>query len=76
MALLGEKLQNEIEPIIRDFIDCMEPGTPRVEIESYRRQDSCQIFIRFKKPYLRNTLCSRLDLKFHLKVMSDICDGF
>ena len=49
MAQLGEKLQNEIEPVIRDFIDCMEPGTPRVEIESYRREDSCQVFIRFKK---------------------------
>ena len=49
MARLGEKLQNQIEPIIRDFIDCMEPGTPRVEIESYRREDSCQVFLRFKK---------------------------
>ena len=49
MAWLGNKLQNEIEPIIRDFIDCMEPGTPRVEIESYRREDSCQVFIHFKK---------------------------
>ena len=64
MAQFGEKLQNQIEPVIRDFIDCMEPGTPRVEIESYRRED------------LRNTLCSRPDLEFHLKVMSDICDGF
>ena len=76
MAQLGEKLQNEIEPVIRDFIDCMELGTPRVEIESYRREDSCQVFIHFKKAYLRNTLCSRPDLKFHLKVMSDICNGF
>ena len=49
MARFGEKLQNQIEPVIRDFIDCMEPGTPRVEIESYRREDSCQVFIRFKK---------------------------
>ena len=49
MARLGEKLQNQIEPIIRDFIDCMEPGTPRIEIESYHREDSCQVFICFKK---------------------------
>ena len=49
MAQFGEKLQNQIEPIIRDFIDCMEPGTPRVEIESHCREDSCQVFIRFKK---------------------------
>ena len=65
---VGEKLQNQIEPIIRDFIDCMEPGTPRVEIESHHREDSCLVFIRFKKAYLKNTLCSRSDLKFHLKV--------
>ena len=49
MARFGEKLQNQIEPVIRDFIDCMEPGTPRVEIESYRREDSCLVLIRFKK---------------------------
>ena len=49
LAQFGEKLQNQIEAIIRDFIDCMEPGTPRVEIESHRREDSCQVFIRFKK---------------------------
>ena len=39
-----------------------------------------KILVKFtftsKKAYLRNTLCSRLDLKFHLKVMSDICNGF
>ena len=50
MARLGEKLQNEIEPVIRDFIDCMEPGTPRVEIESYRREDSCRFHSLQKKP--------------------------
>ena len=49
MARFGEKLQNQIEPVIRDFIDCMEPGTPQVEIESYRREDSCLVLIRFKK---------------------------
>ena len=49
MARFGEKLQNQIEPIIRDFIDCMEPGTPRVEIESHRREDSYLVFIHFKK---------------------------
>ena len=49
MARFGEKLQNQIEPVIRDFIDCMEPGTPRVEIESYHREDSCLVLIHFKK---------------------------
>ena len=72
MARFGEKLHNQIE----DFIDCMEPGTPRVEIESHRREDNCLVLIRFKKAYLKNTLCSRLDLKFCLKVTLDICDSF
>ena len=49
MAWFGEKLQDQIESVIRDFIDCMEPGTPTVEIESYHREDSCQVFICFKK---------------------------
>ena len=49
MARFGETLQNLIEPVIRDFIDCMEPGTPRVEIESCRRENSCLVLIHFKK---------------------------
>ena len=42
--------------IIRDFIDCIEPGTPRVEIESYRREDSCQVFIPLQKKPTWETL--------------------
>ena len=49
MAKFREKLQNLIEPVIRDFIECMEPGTPRVEIESRRKENSCFVLIRFKK---------------------------
>ena len=49
MAKFGEKLQNLIEPVIRDFIECMEPGTPRVEIESRRKENSCLVLICFKK---------------------------
>ena len=49
MARFGEKLQNLIEPVIRDFIECMEPGTPRVEIESRHKENSCLVLIRFKK---------------------------
>ena len=49
MARFGEKLQNLIEPVIRDFIECMEPGTPRVEIESRHKENSCVVLIRFKK---------------------------
>ena len=49
MARFGEKLQNLIEPVIRDFLECMEPGTPRVEIESHCKENSCLVLIRFKK---------------------------
>ena len=49
MARFGEKLQNLIEPVITDFIDCIEPGTPRVEIESCCRANSCLVLIHFKK---------------------------
>ena len=48
-GMIGRETQNQIELVIRDFIDCMEPGTPRIEIEPYRREDSCQVFIRYKK---------------------------
>ena len=41
MAWFGEQLQKLIEPVIRDFIASMEPGTPRVEIESCRKEKSC-----------------------------------
>ena len=46
MAKLGEHLQ---KPIIRDFIESMEPGVPRVEIESRRKENSCVVLMRFKK---------------------------
>ena len=49
MAKFGEKLQNLIEPVIRDFIECMEPGTLRVEIESCHKENSCLVLIHFKK---------------------------
>ena len=49
IARFGEKLQNLIEPVIRDFIDCMEPDIPRVEIESCCRESSCLVLIHFKK---------------------------
>ena len=75
MSQFGEQLQ-KLEPVIRDFIDCMEPGTPQVEIESCRRTNSCLVLIRLKKTCLKTMLCSRLDLTFHLKMMLDICNGF
>ena len=41
MARLGEQLQKLIELVIIDFIDSIEPGMPRVEIESHHRTNSC-----------------------------------
>ena len=49
MARFGEKLQKLIALVIRDFIDCMEPGTPRVEVESHHGENSCLVLIHFKK---------------------------
>ena len=49
IARSGEKLQNLIEPVIRDFIDCMEPDIPRVEMESCCRENSRLVLIHFKK---------------------------
>ena len=49
MARLGEQLQKLIEPVIRDFIESMEPGVPRVEIESRRKENSCVVLMHFKK---------------------------
>ena len=49
MARLGEQLQKLIEPVIRDFIESMEPGVPTVEIESRRKENSCVVLMRFKK---------------------------
>ena len=80
MAQFGEKLQNQIEPVIRDFIDCMEPGTPRVEIESYRREDSCQVFIHFKKSLSEKhslfktgfTISSETDVRYLQWFLNDI----
>ena len=49
MARFGENLQKLIEPIIREFIECIEPGTPKVEIESHHKENSCLVLIHFKK---------------------------
>ena len=52
MAKFREKLQNLIEPVIRDFIECMEPGTPRVEIESRRKENSCLVLMLLREKAL------------------------
>ena len=79
MARFREKLQNKIEPIIRDFIDCVEPGTPRVEIESYCREDSCQVFINLKSLSEKHSLfktrfkiSSESDVRYLRQFLNDI----
>ena len=49
IARFGEKLQNPIEPVIRNFIDCMEPDIPRIEIESCHRGNNGLVLIHLKK---------------------------
>ena len=49
MARLGEQLQKLIEPVIRDFIESMEPGVPRVEIESRRKEKFLCSFDAFQE---------------------------
>ena len=56
MVRFVEKLQNLIEPIIKDFLKCMEPGTPRVEIESCHREKSYLVLIHFKNDLNEKTL--------------------
>ena len=81
MAKFGEKLQNLIEPVIRDFIECMEPRTPRVEIELRRKENSCLVLIRIKKSLseakaLFNpefNIESEHKVKYLQRFLSDVC---
>ena len=49
MSRFGEVLQKLIEPVIISFIESMEPGVPKVEIESCRKENSCLVLMHFKK---------------------------
>ena len=69
-ARFGEQLQKLIEPVIRDFIKYFEHLTPRVEIESHRKENSCLVIIRFKKKaYLNQSICSKLHSISNLNTM-------
>ena len=79
MARFGEQLQKLIEPIIRDFIECMEPGTPRVEIESRRKEKNCLVLMSFKKSLFEPNLFkagfnieSEHDVKYLQHFLSDV----
>ena len=80
MARFGEQLQKLIEPVIRVFIESMEPGTPRVEIESRCKEKSCLVLMTFKKAYLNQKLCSGAgfniesehDVKYLQRFLSDV----
>ena len=49
MSRFGEVLQKLIEPVIISFIESMEPGVPKVEIESCHKENSCLVLMHFKK---------------------------
>ena len=80
MARFGEQLQKLIEPVITQFIDSMEPGTPRVEIESRRKENSCVVLMRFKKTLYEEkhlfkagfNITSENDVKYLQCFLSDI----
>ena len=77
---LGEQLQKLIEPVIRDFIESMEPGVPRVEIESRRKENNCVVLMRFKKSLYEEkhlfkagfNISSDNDVKYLRRFLSDI----
>ena len=80
MARFGEKLPNLIEPVIRDFLECMEPGTQRVEIESRHKENSFLVLIRFKKSLFEPkglfkagfNVESEHDIKYLQRFLSDV----
>ena len=80
MARFGEQLQKLIEPVITQFIDSMEPGTPRVEIESRWKENSCVVLKHFKKTLYKEkhlfkagfNITSENDLKYLQRFLSDI----
>ena len=51
--------QKLIEPVIISFIESMEPGVPRVEIESSHKENSCLVLMCFKKASLKKSICSK-----------------
>ena len=62
MARFGEQLQKLIEHVITQFIDSMELGTPRVEIESRQKENSCVVWMHFKKTLYEEKLLFKAGL--------------
>ena len=48
-ANIAQQLQNQIEPIIADFIESMELGVPRCVVTSEKKTQSCLVIVRLKK---------------------------
>ena len=72
MARFVEYLQKPIEPVIRDFIECMEPRVPRVNIELYHQMNNCLALIQFRKGLNETSSYSKPDLTFQVKTTSNI----
>ena len=49
MANIAQQLQNQIEPIIADFIESMELGVPYCVVTSEKKTQSCLVIVRLKK---------------------------
>ena len=80
MSRFGEVLQKLIEPVIISFIESMEPGVPKVEIESCRKENSCLVLMHFKKSLSEEkhlfkagfNISSENDVKYLQRFLNDI----
>ena len=70
MARFVEYPQKLIEPVIRDFIECMEPRVPRVNIELYHQMNNCLALIQFRKG-LNETKCL-FKTRFNISTENDV----
>ena len=49
MANFPEQRQNQIKPIIDDFIESLELGVPRCIVTSQKKTQSCLVIVQLKK---------------------------
>ena len=49
VANIAQQLQNQIEPIIANFIESMELGVPRCVVTLEKKTQSCLVIVRLKK---------------------------
>ena len=80
MARFGEVLQKLTEPVIISFIESMEPGVPRVEVESCHKENSSLVLMHFKKSLSEEkhlfkagfNISSENDVKYLQRFLNDI----